>query len=95
MDYSLPGSSVHGIFQARILEWVAISFSKLTLKNIKKKKKKKHLCAYLEAGITSWRIKGYMWEQAYCYYGLHHLPAPTPTTTKKCVCPSSCECVLT
>ena len=28
MDYSLPGSSVHGIFQARILEWVAISFPK-------------------------------------------------------------------
>ena len=26
-DYSLPGSSVHGIFQARILEWVAISSS--------------------------------------------------------------------
>ena len=24
MDYSLPGSSVHGIFQARVLEWVAI-----------------------------------------------------------------------
>ena len=28
MECSLPGSSVHGIFQARILEWVAISFSK-------------------------------------------------------------------
>ena len=28
MDYSPPGSSVHGIFQARIPEWVAISFSK-------------------------------------------------------------------
>ena len=27
MDHSLPGSSVHGIFLARILEWVAISFS--------------------------------------------------------------------
>ena len=26
MDYSLPGSSVHGIFQTRILEWVAISY---------------------------------------------------------------------
>ena len=26
MDYSLPGSSIHGIFQARILGWVAISF---------------------------------------------------------------------
>ena len=28
MDHSLPGSSVHGIFQARILEWVAVSFSR-------------------------------------------------------------------
>ena len=28
LDCSLPGSSVHGIFQAKILEWVAISFSK-------------------------------------------------------------------
>ena len=28
MDCSLPGFSVHGIFQARVLEWVAISFSK-------------------------------------------------------------------
>ena len=27
MDCSLPGFSVHGILQARILEWVAISFS--------------------------------------------------------------------
>ena len=28
MDHSLPGSSVHGIFQARILKWVAIPFSR-------------------------------------------------------------------
>ena len=27
MDCSLPGSSVHGIFQGRVLEWVVISFS--------------------------------------------------------------------
>ena len=27
MDYSLPGSSIHGIFQARVLEWDAIAFS--------------------------------------------------------------------
>ena len=26
MDYSQPGSSIHGIFQARVLDWVAISF---------------------------------------------------------------------
>ena len=28
MDCSLPGPSVHGIFQARVLEWAAISFAK-------------------------------------------------------------------
>ena len=28
MDCSLPGSSIHGIFQATVLEWVAISFSR-------------------------------------------------------------------
>ena len=27
MDYSLPGSSIHGIFQATVLEWGAIAFS--------------------------------------------------------------------
>ena len=27
MDYSLPGSSIHGIFQARVLEWGAIALS--------------------------------------------------------------------
>ena len=31
MDYSLPSSSVHGIFQAGILEWVAIPFSRGSL----------------------------------------------------------------
>ena len=30
MDYSLLGSSVHGIFQGRVLEWVAISFSRVS-----------------------------------------------------------------
>ena len=27
MEHSLPGSSVHGIFQAKVLEWDAIAFS--------------------------------------------------------------------
>ena len=31
MDCSLPGSSVHGIFQARVLEWGAIAFSSASL----------------------------------------------------------------
>ena len=29
MDCSLPGSSIHGIFQARVLEWVTIAFSEI------------------------------------------------------------------
>jgi len=28
MDCSLSGSSIHGIFQARVLEWIVISFSR-------------------------------------------------------------------
>ena len=36
MDCSLPGSSVHGIFQARVLEWGAI-WRLLLLKTLKKK----------------------------------------------------------
>ena len=31
MDCSLPGSSIHGIFQARVLEWGAIAFSTVPL----------------------------------------------------------------
>ena len=34
MDCSIPGSSVHGIFQARVLEWVAIAFSLVIIAEI-------------------------------------------------------------
>ena len=34
MDCSVPGSSVHGIFQARVLEWGAIAFSELRLHSV-------------------------------------------------------------
>ena len=36
MDCSLPGSSVHGIFQARVLEWGTIAFSENHLENLLK-----------------------------------------------------------
>ena len=36
MDYSQPGSSIHGIFQARVLEWGAIAFSDLNTSGIYK-----------------------------------------------------------
>ena len=34
MDCSLPGSSVHGIFQVRVLEWDAIAFSNVCFRLI-------------------------------------------------------------
>ena len=34
IDCSLPGSAIHGIFQARVLEWVAIAFSLFRLRNL-------------------------------------------------------------
>ena len=36
MDCSLPGSSVHGIFQARVLEWGAIAFSNWAMREAQK-----------------------------------------------------------
>ena len=32
MDCSLPGSSIHGIFQARVLEWGAIAFCEISMR---------------------------------------------------------------
>ena len=40
MDCSLPGSSVHGICQARVLEWVAIASSEYLVYSSKKNRKK-------------------------------------------------------
>ena len=38
MDCSLPGSSFHGIFQARVLEWVVIAFSSFVMRLTPKQK---------------------------------------------------------
>ena len=38
MDCTLPGSSIHGSFQARLLEWVAIAFSDQPRQHIKKQR---------------------------------------------------------
>ena len=49
MNCSIPGSSVHGIFQARVLEWVAISFS-----NAWKWKVKVKLLSRVRLLVTLW-----------------------------------------
>ena len=65
MDCSLPGSSIHGIFQARVLEWGAIAFSdsmylnfiKKTIKSLYLSSKKN--CAVLrhvQLSATPWTI---------------------------------------
>ena len=46
MDCSPPGSSVHGIFQARVLEWGAIAFSASVVKALKKTRNKMKLLLY-------------------------------------------------
>ena len=57
LDCSLPASSVHGIFQARVLEWVIITFFPLkpTTVNYKVPKLSVHLVDLLAAQLQSKR----------------------------------------
>ena len=50
MDCSPPGSPVHRIFQARVLDWVAIDFSMLYSSSLWEKEMATHSC------ILAWRI---------------------------------------
>ena len=64
MDCSLPGYSIHGIFQARVLEWVAIAFSICTAHPLKKKPAQESLPA-LANGLnkcTAWQT---LWSDPY------------------------------
>ena len=54
MECSLPGSSVHGISQARVLEWVAIAFSQFCSRQIRNAKM--HLIEKLKKGITGKKV---------------------------------------
>ena len=49
IDCSLPGSSVHGIFQAKVLEWVAIAFSLRLVKAM--------VFPVVMYGCESWTVK--------------------------------------
>ena len=66
MDYSPPGSSVHGIFPARVLEWGAIAFSNDQLRQHVKKQRhyfgnkglvKAMVFPVVMYGCESWTIK--------------------------------------
>ena len=54
MDCSPPGSSVHGIFQARVLEWVAIAFSDYQVPNQNQKLKEEAELSNMKERIYSY-----------------------------------------
>ena len=57
MDCSLPSSSVHGIFQARILEWGAIAFSSYTKLHITNKGEKLFLYPFGRMDTNHWEYQ--------------------------------------
>ena len=57
MDYSLPGYSVHGIFQARVLEWDAIAFSTPEGKRLSQSENNAQLWLCLVVKIKSHAVK--------------------------------------
>ena len=75
MDCSLPGFSVHGIFQAIVLEWVAISFSNNGILLSHKKEWNNDICSQMDAtrDYTKWNKSErektpsitYMWNLKY------------------------------
>ena len=54
MDCSLPGSSIYGIFQARVLEWVAIAFSAVPAEHGVKVKVKVKSLSWVRLLVTPW-----------------------------------------
>ena len=78
MDHSLPGSSIHGISQARILEWVAISLSR----GSSQPRDRTHICyvfcicrqILLPSG-PKWRAAA---RECSCELGIHSPKCPIP-----------------
>ena len=67
MDCSLPGSSVHGIFQARVLEWVAIAFSGLRSFQVAKKQ----LLAFILSSCILFQLFIYKGSNPFILYWPH------------------------
>ena len=65
MDCSLPGSSVHGIFQAIVLEWIAISFSRVS----SQPKDRTQVSCIVDRHFTIWATREVL--QVYSTYSLY------------------------
>ena len=74
MDCSLPGSSVHGIFQAIVLEWIAISFSRGSRPRVRTQVSLwlyfptlSSTCPLSLLNAGGWKVaKWRLWWQSYC-----------------------------
>ena len=71
MDCNLPGSSVHGIFQARVLEWGAIVFSMTNLDSILKSRditlpRKVHLVKAMFFPVVMYGCESWTTKKAEC-----------------------------
>ena len=66
MDCSLPGSSVHGIFQARVLEWGAIAFSVWDSRSCLNSVENVHFCVLAGSGPCCFRLRvaaSFLWDE--------------------------------
>ena len=83
MDCSLPGSSVHGIFQARVLEWGAIAFSGNALGRCQFVVDR---CMATDSNILAWRIP---WTRGARWATVHRITESHMTenarTTRNCL----------
>ena len=96
MDCSPPGSSVHGIFQARVLEWVAISFSKVRFEeSLKIEYKPSLICVWVVyLTVMLWHILIRVtrkWKKNYVVIfsmknGFHYLILPKLLKRNKSIC---------
>ena len=74
MDCSLPGSSVHGIFQASVLEWGAIAFSPIVPKMAAISNPRKHLICLRFYNIPSIAYNVGLSCQGHCKSTRTHMP---------------------
>ena len=78
-DCSLPGSSVHGILQARILEWFAISYSRGSSLPRQGSNPGLMLCRQILYHLNHYFIAKFRWEKEYCSLGCNVLHAAMNT----------------
>ena len=84
MDCSLPGSSIHGVFQARILEWVAISFSRGSFRP----RDWTQVSHIVGRRFTIWATREVYWKRALNFTGLVFC-TPKPNFLRRDCCRST------